>query len=77
MVDKNAHEVFAFANDLRAPFLRSREKCQICKNPLESYYCEEKLYIVRCRQCGSIFLVDAPSAETACLRRNQCFKTVS
>lgn len=71
MIDKKAHEVFAFATDLRSVFVKSQQKCKVCNNPLESYYCEERLYLVRCRQCGSVSLLEAPSAETACLRRSQ------
>lgn len=31
--------------------------CRICGGPLEAYYCEERLYLVRCVDCGTLALV--------------------
>ena len=70
-IDEKAQHVYGFANDLRNRFIRAKEECNVCHNPLESYYCENGIYIVRCRHCESFELVAAPSAETACLRRNR------
>ena len=31
--------------------------CRLCGGPLETYYCEERLYLVRCVDCGTLALV--------------------
>lgn len=68
MIDNHAHSVFAFATDLRAPFFRAQENCPKCGVRLETYYCENRLYLVRCRVCTHVALIVADSAEQAALR---------
>ena len=31
--------------------------CRLCGGPLETYYCEERLYLVKCADCGTLALV--------------------
>ena len=39
--------------------------CRRCGGPLETYYCEERLYLVKCVDCGTLALVKATSPEAA------------
>lgn len=70
-IDDKAKDVFEFANYLGNRFESSQVKCSVCQNPYESYYCEDGIYIVRCRQCAAFALVAAPNAEIACKRANK------
>lgn len=37
--------------------------CRLCGGPLETYYCEERLYLVKCADCGALALVKAANLE--------------
>ena len=39
--------------------------CRLCGGTLETYYCEERLYLVSCVDCGTLALVKATSPEAA------------
>ena len=39
--------------------------CRLCGGPLETYYCEERLYLVRCVDCGTLALVKTTSPQAA------------
>lgn len=39
--------------------------CRLCGGPLETYYCEERLYLVKCVDCGTLALVKTTSPEAA------------
>lgn len=39
--------------------------CRLCGGPLETYYCEERLYLVRCIDCGTLALVKTTSPQAA------------
>ncbi|QRN86011.1 hypothetical protein JR334_01905 [Clostridia bacterium] len=61
-LDKSAHRVFNFSADKRANGWRETGvRCSRCGYELESSYCEERLYMVRCRNCGTITLVSGNS----------------
>ena len=68
MFDRYAQAVFAFATDLRSPFRRTQINCPKCGIRMETYYCENKLYLVRCRCCTHVAMVVADSAEQAAVR---------
>ena len=39
--------------------------CQLCGGPLETYYCEERLYLVKCADCGTLALVKTVNPEVS------------
>lgn len=39
--------------------------CRLCGGPLETYYCEERLYLVKCADCGTFLLVKTANLEDA------------
>ena len=65
-VDKAAHRVFMAAgrdDDIR--WNPSCVKCRACATELETYYCEERLYMVRCRRCGKVVLMKSSGPQFA------------
>jgi hypothetical protein len=59
-LDKCAHRVFMFANDQRDNgWYDTGVYCARCGFSLESSYCEERLYMVRCRHCKTVTLAEA------------------
>lgn len=68
-LDKCAHRVFGFAIDERDNgWWKMGADCARCGHPLESSYCEERLYMVRCRECGVVSLIEGGSPMKAALR---------
>lgn len=39
--------------------------CRLCGGPLETYYCEERLYLVKCADCGTLALVKTANPENS------------
>ena len=39
--------------------------CRLCGGPLETYYCEERLYLVKCTDCGTLALVKTVNPEAS------------
>lgn len=39
--------------------------CRLCGGPLETYYCEERMYLVKCADCGTLALVRTTSPGVA------------
>lgn len=39
--------------------------CRLCCGPLETYYCEERLYLVKCADCGTLALVKTVNPEVS------------
>ena len=39
--------------------------CRLCGGPLETYYCEERLYLVKCADCGTLALVKTVNPEVS------------
>lgn len=65
-LDKAAHRVFGFAGDKRDNgWHDTGAYCARCGFPLESSYCEERLYMVRCRKCETVTLVEGSSPVDA------------
>lgn len=66
--DKAAHQIYAFAMDARNMQNGNvGELCNHCGGHLKVYYCEDRLCLVRCLNCGIAALVQAKSpSEAAC-----------
>ena len=66
--DKMAHRLYDFAMDSKNMQNGNLpEICNHCGGHLKAYYCEERLYIVRCLECGVAALVKAKNPrEAAC-----------
>lgn len=61
-----AHKIFAFAMDARnMQHDNVPEICSHCGGHLQTYYCEEKLCLVRCLNCGVAALVQARTLSEA------------
>lgn len=39
--------------------------CRLCGGPLETYYCEERLYLIKCADCGTLALVKTVNPEVS------------
>ena len=39
--------------------------CRLCGGPLETCYCEERLYLVQCTDCGTLALVKTANPKAA------------
>ena len=64
--DKAAHQIYAFAMDARNMQNGNvPEICNHCGGHLKVYYCEDKLYLVRCLECGVAALVQAGNPREA------------
>lgn len=64
--DKAAHQIYAFAMDARnIPHGRVDEVCAHCGGHLQVYYCEDRLCLVRCLECGIAALVQAKNPQEA------------
>lgn len=58
--DKAAHQTYAFAMDAKnIPHGAVDEVCVHCGGRLQVYYCEERLCLVRCLNCGIAALTEA------------------
>lgn len=52
--------------DLNQVLFRTTEtRCRRCQMPLEVYYCENRVYAVRCLACGTVTLIFASSPQDA------------
>lgn len=67
-LDKCAHRVAMYAADSLARWNSSGITCHRCGAVLETSYCEERLYMVRCRNCGTVTLTYADSPKAAALQ---------
>ena len=63
MIDESAHKVFDYGmkdwHDFRT------HKCSHCSRQLDIYYCESRLYLVRCKHCKIVSLVEAGNPNEA------------
>ena len=53
-LDKLCHKLY---DEQKGHGKKSDYVCRICGGPLETYYCEDRLYLVRCDDCGTLALV--------------------
>ena len=61
-LDKLCHKLYDMP---KGTGYRILDNCRGCGGMLEAYYCEERLYLVRCIGCGSLSLVKAGSPVEA------------
>lgn len=67
-IDKSAHELFRYAGNKERCFRYLRNEhipCPFCGNELEATYCEERLYMIRCRHCKIVMLAEGKSPRDA------------
>ena len=63
MIDESAHKVFDCGmKDWHGP---CAHKCSRCGRQLDIYYCESRLYLVRCKHCKIVSLVEAGNPNEA------------
>lgn len=55
-LDRLCHRLY---DEPKGTGYRVLDNCRSCGGMLETYYCEERLYLVRCSACGSLALVKA------------------
>jgi DNA-directed RNA polymerase subunit RPC12/RpoP len=69
MIDESAHKVFDYGmkdwHGFRA------YKCSHCSRQLDIYYCESRLYLVRCKHCRIVSLVEARNPNEAAEKVNR------
>lgn len=67
--DNFCHTIMGAENDGFDYLARSRKiSCGKCGHELKTYYCEERLYMVECENCGVKCLVEAGSPVQACYK---------
>lgn len=67
--DKLCHKVFG-SRDGGEDYLTRKAgvECGKCGNELMTYYCENRLYLVKCESCGMLALITASSQSDAAYR---------
>ena len=63
MIDESAHKVFDYGMKGWHGFCT--HKCSHCSRQLDIYYCESRLYLVRCKHCRIVSLVEAGNPNEA------------
>ena len=63
MIDESAHKVFNYGMKGWHGF--HTHKCSHCSRQLDIYYCESRLYLVRCKHCKIVSLVEAGNPNEA------------
>ena len=61
-LDKLCHK---FYDEPKGHGERTGYVCRLCGGPLETYYCEERLYLVKCADCGTLALVKTVNPEVS------------
>ena len=64
-LDRLCHKLY---DEPKGTGYRVLDNCRSCGGMLETYYCEERLYLVRCSACGSLALVKAGNPVEAAAR---------
>ena len=64
-LDKCVHRAMMHAEDSQSVWRNTGVQCHRCGTKLATYYCEERLYMVRCRKCETVTLVRAGNPEEA------------
>lgn len=62
--DKLCHRVFRAGRKERL-LRQTGVRCGACGRELQSYYCEERLFVIRCDCCNTVALVKAQSPADA------------
>lgn len=61
-LDKLCHRIY---DHQKQNGLKVSGECHRCGGPLSAYYCEERLYLIACEECGTIVLTKACSPQVA------------
>ena len=61
-LDKLCHK---FYDEPKGHGERTGYVCRLCGGPLETQYCEERLYLVKCADCGTLALVKTVNPEVS------------
>jgi hypothetical protein len=69
MIDESAHKVFDYSMKNWHGFCT--HKCSHCSRQLDIYYCESRLYLVRCKHCKIVSLVEAGNPNEAAEKVNR------
>ena len=64
-LDRLCHRLY---DEPKGTGYRVLDNCRSCGGMLETYYCEERLYLVRCSVCGNLALVKAGNPVEAAAR---------
>jgi hypothetical protein len=70
MIDESAHKVFDYSMKDWHGFCT--HKCSHCSRQLDIYYCESRLYLVRCKHCKIVSLVEARNPNEAAEKVSHC-----
>ena len=70
MIDESAHKVFDYGMKGWHGFCT--HKCSHCSRQLDIYYCESRLYLVRCKHCRIVSLVEARNPNEAAEKVSHC-----
>ena len=70
MIDESAHKVFGYGMKNWHGFCT--HKCSHCSRQLDIYYCESRLYLVRCKHCKIVSLVEAGNPNEAAEKVSRC-----
>ena len=70
MIDESAHKVFDYGMKSWHGF--RAHKCSHCSRQLDIYYCESRLYLVRCKHCKIVSLVEAGNPNEAVEKVSHC-----
>lgn len=65
-IDSAAQIIADMGNHVR--FAEQEPRCAKCGTPLGVYYCESRVYAVRCSTCGTVTLTKAGNPHAACER---------
>lgn len=63
--DKLCHRVFEAKDGEDYLARKAGVECGKCGNELMAYYCENRLYLVKCESCGMLALITASSPSDA------------
>lgn len=61
-IDKICHKLY---DEPKGCWEKTNYVCRICGGHLKTYYCEERLYLVGCVDCGTLALVKTTSPSAA------------
>jgi hypothetical protein len=60
-INKSAHRIYAFATGKSEGWFETDVICLQCGQALQTSYCEERVYMVRCRHCKTVTIAEGES----------------
>lgn len=67
-LDDAMHLVYRCATRESFTCVKSNRACSYCGDLLETYYCECRLYMVRCKKCGIMAFAKAETPDAAIMK---------